>query len=108
MKIYGKVVFLLVILATIFSLTACGESRPTLKVFNWGDYIDESVYEAFEEEYGIRVIYDTFQSNEDMYAKVVSGGADYDILFPSDYMIERLINEDRLEKLNFDNIPNYK
>ncbi|MDD3613399.1 MAG: ABC transporter substrate-binding protein [Clostridia bacterium] len=108
MKRYTKVVFLLAALAIIFSLSGCGEAKPTIKVFNWGDYIDESVYEAFEKEYGIKVIYEDFTSNEDMYAKLVSGGVDYDVLFPSDYMIERLIKEDRLEKLNFDNIPNYK
>lgn len=109
MKKLIKVMFLLVLLAMTFSLASCGGSgKPTLKVFNWADYIDESVYKAFEKEYGIRVIYDTFTTNEDMYAKVVSGNADYDVLFPSDYMIKRLINEDRLAKLDFSNIPNYK
>lgn len=62
----------------------------------------------FEKEYGIKVIYDNFATNEDMYVKLKSGGSDYDLAFPSDYMIERMIEEDMLAKLDFDNIPNYK
>ena len=82
--------------------------KKTLKVYNWGDYIDESVIDTFEKEYGIDVIYDTFATNEDMYVKIKSGGSDYDVAFPSDYMIERMIEEDMLEKVNFENIPNMK
>ena len=89
--------------------TGCGNnSKTTLKVYNWGDYIDESVIESFEEEYGIDVVYDTFATNEDMYVKIKSGGSDYDVAFPSDYMIERMIKEDMLEKIDFNNIPNMK
>jgi spermidine/putrescine transport system substrate-binding protein len=90
-------------------LTACQQDeRVVLNVYNWGDYIDESVIQEFEEKYNIRVNYDTFSTNEDMYVKIKAGGADYDVLFPSDYMIERMIKEDMLHKLDFDNIPNYK
>lgn len=85
-----------------------GSGKKTLKVYNWGDYIDESVIESFEKEFGIDVIYDTFDTNEDMYVKIKSGGSDYDVAFPSDYMIERMIEEDMLEKINFDNVPNMK
>lgn len=85
-----------------------GSGKKVLKVYNWGDYIDESVLDDFEEKYGIQVIYDTYATNEDMYVKLKSGGGDYDVAFPSDYMIERMIAEDMLEKINFDNIPNFK
>ncbi|MDE6475368.1 MAG: extracellular solute-binding protein [Erysipelotrichaceae bacterium] len=70
-----------------------------LKVFNWGEYIDPEVNAAFEREYGVKVIYDTFDSNELMYTKL-QGGEAYDVLVPSDYMIERLIKEDRLQPLD--------
>ena len=84
-------------------------SGPTLKVFNCGEYIDEEILDMFEEETGIRVIYDTYETNEDMYNKVKSVGLNsYDICFPSDYMTERMIEEDMLAEINFDNIPNYK
>lgn len=91
--------------------TITGE-RPTLAVFNWGEYIsngeDDSldVIAAFEEEYGCTVQYDLFSTNEEMYTKLKSGSATYDVVIPSDYMISRMIKEDMLEKLDFDNIPN--
>ena len=85
-----------------------GEKKPTLYVYNWGDYIDESTLDQFEEEFDVRVVYDTFSTNEDMYVKVTSGGSKYDILFPSDYMIKRMIDEDLLHKINLENVPNEK
>ncbi len=84
----------------------------TLNVYNWGEYISDGsegsldVNKAFEEKYGIKINYTNYESNENMYNKLKSGGADYDIVFPSDYMIAKLIEEDMLAKLNFDNIPN--
>ncbi len=84
----------------------------TLNVYNWGEYISDGsdgsidVIKEFEEISGIKVNYTLFDTNEDMYAKVVHGGSQYDIIIPSDYMIARLIDEDRLEKLDFDKIPN--
>ncbi len=86
----------------------------TLNVYNWGEYISDgsegsvNVNKEFTKLTGIKVNYTNYTSNEDMYAKIVSGGASYDIIIPSDYMIERLITEGRLEKLDFTNIPNYK
>lgn len=85
-----------------------------LYVYNWGEYISDGeddsldVNAAFEEKYGIEVVYNTFDNNESMYAKLQGGGVSYDVLIPSDYMVERMINEDMLAKLDFDNIPNYK
>ncbi len=77
----------------------------TLKVYNAGEYIDPQINEDFEQQYGVKVIYDTFDSNELMYTKL-QGGENYDILIPSDYMIERLINEDYLQELDHSLIPN--
>lgn len=76
-------------------------------VYNWGEYIDESIFATFKEETGITVNYTTFATNEELYAKLKSGGAMYDVIIPSDYMISRMIEEDMLEKLDYQNIPNY-
>ncbi len=118
---------LLLLLSSLSLLAACGEeSLPTktLNVYNWGQYISDGsdelpdVNAEFEsyfnenlaEKYGyrIKVNYSTYASNEDMYNKLVSGSASYDIIIPSDYMIERLIAEDRLLALDFGSIPNYE
>ncbi len=94
--------------AALLLLSGCQSSEQrTLSVFNWGEYIDMDVIDQFEEETGIKVIYSLFETNEEMYLKLTSGGSNYDLLVPSDYMIERLIKEGRLAKLDFNNIPNY-
>ena len=86
----------------------------TLNVYNWGEYISDGgegsldVNRKFEELTGIKVNYTNFDSNEDMYAKLKSGGANYDVVVPSDYMIERLKDEGLLLKLDYSNIPNFK
>ncbi|MCJ7855314.1 ABC transporter substrate-binding protein [Lachnospiraceae bacterium NSJ-143] len=77
----------------------------TLKFYNWGEYIGENVISDFEEEYGVKVISEYFDSNEMMYTKLQSGDS-YDVIVPSDYMIERLIKEDMLQKLDLSLIPN--
>ena len=82
-------------------------SGGVVNVYNWGEYIDESVLTDFEEATGIKVNYQMYDSNETMYGKIAGGGADYDVVIPSDYMIARMIEEDMLEPLNFDNIPNF-
>lgn len=90
-------------------------TKTSINVYNWGEYIsvdngEEGAFDvnaAFEELTGITVNYTNFASNEELYAKLKSGGAAYDIIIPSDYMIARLISEGMLEKLNFDNIPNF-
>jgi len=78
----------------------------TISVYNWGDYIDSEVIDIFEAETGIRVIYETFETNEDMYAKIAMGGSSYDVIVPSDYMIERMIQEKLLQPINWNNVPN--
>ena len=92
-------------------LAGCGgggsASNGEVNVYNWGEYIDESVLDDFEEATGIKVNYQMYDSNETMYSMLAGGGAEYDVIIPSDYMIARLISEDMLEPLDFDNIPNF-
>lgn len=88
-----------------FSAFAAGES---INVYNWGEYIDQEVLDIFYEETGIKVNYTTYDSNETMYSKIVSGAASYDVVIPSDYMISKMSQEGLLAELDFDNIPNYK
>lgn len=96
--------------AAALLLGGCGESRTyengEVYVYNWGEYINEDVIDMFEEEYDIKVIYDEFMENEDMYPMVKTGAVNYDVVCPSDYMISKMIQEDMLAELNFDNIPN--
>ena len=86
----------------------------TLYVYNWGEYISDGaddsldVNKAFEEKYGIDVVYETYDNNEVMYSKLKGGGVSYDVVIPSDYMIERMIAEDMLQPIDFSNVPNYK
>ena len=82
-------------------------SRPVVNVCSWGEYIDEGLIDQFEEMTGIRVNYQTAESNEALYSLLKSGGADYDVVVPSDYMIGRLIAEDMLEPLDYSQIPNF-
>ena len=77
-----------------------------LTVYNWYDYIDPEVLDIFEEESGIQVSYVNFSQNEDMYTRVSTGAGSYDVIFPSEYMIQRLLKEDLLEELDLNNIPN--
>lgn len=80
----------------------------TLVVYNWGEYMDPAVLDLFETETGIEVIYEEFETNESMYPKVQSGAIAYDLVCPSDYMIQKMIENDLLEPINTENIPNYK
>ena len=77
-------------------------------VYNWGEYLDPEVITLFEKETGINVVYEEFETNEIMYPKVQSGAIAYDVVCPSDYMIQRMIENDLLAELNFDNIPTGK
>ena len=121
-----KVISILMLCTLLCALlTGCGSSSSgssstlTLNVYNWGEYISdgsEGSYDTiaefekwYQKEYGqkVKVNYDTYTSNEDMYAKLAAGAISYDVIFPSDYMIARMVSEDMLLELNFDNIPNY-
>ena len=92
-----------------------GLEGTVLNVFNWGEYISDTaedgmldVNREFEKLTGIKVNYVTYESNEDMYPKIKNGGASYDIVVPSDYMIERMIGEGMLQKIDVEALPNYK
>ena len=93
------------------ALFGCGSDRGVngqVIVYNWGEYIDPETLRMFEEETGIKVIYDEFETNESMYPKVESGAVAYDIACPSDYMISRMIENGMLSEINYDHIPNAK
>ena len=109
----------------LLSFSSCGSEeneneedtakyKGTINVYNWGEYISDGsedsldVNAEFTAKTGIKVNYTTYASNEDMYAKLKSGATGYDVIIPSDYMIKRLLDEDMLEKLNYDNIPNFE
>lgn len=77
-----------------------------LYVYNWGEYMEPEVLALFEEETGIKVIYEEYDTNETMLPKIKSGAISYDLVFPSDYMVQRMIQEDLLAPINLDNIPN--
>ena len=112
-RMLGLTLALCLIMA-LFSGCDFGQDTIVLNVYNWGEYISDGsddlmdVNAAFEEKYGIHVNYKTYESNESMYTLLESGAAEYDIVIPSDYMIGKMIQEDMLVELNFDNIPNYK
>ena len=100
---------------TMTELPAGPEEPVTINVYNWGQYIADGsdgsldIIAAFEEAYpNIKVNYSTYDSNEIMYSKLANGGITVDVIIPSDYMIARLISENMLLELNFDNIPNYQ
>ena len=84
------------------------KNNNVLYVYNWGDYIDPELLTKFKEETGIDVKYDVYDTNEIMYQKLNSGNVSYDIVIPSDYMIEKMKEEDMLAKIDYSNIPNYK
>ena len=99
---------LAVVAVLLIGLIRCGSINRqghVLKVYNSGEYMDLSLLEKFQEEFNCTVVYETFESNEMMYTKLASGET-YDVLIPSDYMIERLIKEDYLQYLDWDLIPN--
>ena len=95
------------IVVGMFALGASAKSQRVVNVCSWGEYIDTSLIDEFEEKTGIRVNYQTAESNETLYSLLKSGGGDYDVVVPSDYMIAQLIEEDMLEELDYSLIPNY-
>ena len=109
------------ILGCSLAFTACGPKEDTkdtanaakgengsVYVYNWGEYIDPEVKDLFEEETGITVYYSEFEQNEDMYPIIETGAVQYDVVCPSDYMIQKMIQNDLLAEINYDNVPNIK
>ena len=103
-----KITVLLLALFLALPLAGCRaeETERTINVYNWGEYIDESILEEFEEETGIHVNYKTFASNEMLYSAIKGGGNNYDVIFPSDYMVARMQEEGMLRELDYSKIPN--
>lgn len=96
-------------LCMIFLLSSCNKREGNVvNMYNWGEYIDKEVLDEFTRETGIKVNYETFVTNEDMYLKIKQGGSNYDIVVPSDYMIEKMIKEDMLEPIDKSKLSNYK
>ena len=102
-----KKMLLLGCLLTSFVQSATSCSSYDLVVFNWGEYIDNNVIYAFEDKYGVSVKYLTFDSNESMMQKL-SGGARYDVVFPSDYAVEEMASKDLIEELDYSKFEYYK
>jgi len=107
-----RIIIVTIVLCLLLSVLAvgCGPragSNGVVNVHNWGEFINDDVIKMFERETGIRVNYSTFETNESIYALMRRGGANIDVIIPSDYMIARMIEEDMLEELDFSNIPNF-
>ena len=101
----------ILLLLTSTALCGCASDKGVngqVIVYNWGEYIDPETIRMFEEESGIKVIYDEFETNESMYPKVESGAVAYDIACPSDYMISRMIQNGMLSEIDYDKMPNAK
>ena len=117
-RLIALLLLTVLVLPMALTLTSCGEKTTKLYIYNWGEYMplgaDDSenvldLFEAYyEETYGekLEVVYSIFSSNEEMYAKLKNGSSKIDLIIPSDYMVERLITEDKLAPLDFSNIPN--
>jgi len=101
-----RLVFLLLV---IFCLSSCSNRSDRLYIFNWTYYIPQSILTQFEQEYGIRIIYDEYASNEEMYAKLVaSRRATYDIVFPSEDYVEIMMRSNMLSRLDHSKLPNLR
>lgn len=111
---HKKLLTILTTILCIMSFLGCSDSSNSdssskiINVFNCGDYINEDLISKFEEETGYKIQYSTYDTNEIMYSKLKSGSNNYDLVFPSDYMIEKMIKENMLDTIDFNNIPNYK
>lgn len=109
-KALVSLVLAVCMLVSVLSFAGCSdntEDTVTLNVYNWGEYIDLDTLEMFTEQTGIEVNYTTYASNEEMYAKIVSGAASYDIVVPSEYMIAKMIDEGLLAEIHTDKLENY-
>ena len=112
-KVKKVVIFILMMSIFMTFISACAETgivlNPVLRVYNWIDFIDPSVIELFTEETGIEIIYKTYESNEHLYNQIRNmNGYSYDVVFPSDYMVKRMTDENMLAEIDFRNVPNYK
>ncbi len=120
-KTTGIILAAMITATSVLSLAGCGSNSKTgtqdageVNVYNWGEYIANGedglmdAIEEFENETGIKVNYTTYETNEEMYNMLKTSNVSYDVIIPSEYMISKLIKEDMLLELDFDNIPNYE
>ena len=104
-----KKIMMMFVASVVLLLTACsGDAQEKLYVYNVGEYIDREVLKMFEEEFNCKVVYELYDSNETMYQKIKAGGTNYDVAFPSDYMVEKMIKEELVLPLDYSKIPNFK
>ena len=101
-----KVLLFFLTVFMLFSVTSCSQ-RMTLLFLNWGEYIDESLIDAFEEKYNCNVLMDLGESNEIFYSKVSAGTTVYDVVCPSDYMVMKMYKRDLIKPIDFSKLENY-
>lgn len=108
-RLYKKILSLILVIIIIFSFSCAKNQnlKETLYVYNWGIYIDESVIKKFEDKYDVKVVYDTYDTNQEMYIVEKTGARNYDVLCPSDYMIEKMIKENLLYEYDLTELKNY-
>ncbi|MBQ9743359.1 MAG: spermidine/putrescine ABC transporter substrate-binding protein [Ruminococcus sp.] len=113
-KIICLLIVCLLTVSCCLCLGGCKKYDSEINVYNWGEFISDGsgdtmdVIAEFEKKYNIKVNYTTYETNETLYNMLASSNSSYDVVIPSDYMIEKLIAEDLIQEINFDNIPNYK
>lgn len=112
-SIYQAAILILVVSGALLFLNAelnegSKSGKNTITVYNWGEYIDPDLIKQFEEETGIKVIYETFDSNEAMMGKIEQGGTSYDITVPSEYMVEMMAEKNLLLPIDYSKVPNIK
>ena len=108
-KLRAALVILAVLAAAMLLMTSCGKKdKNEVNIFCYGDYMDPQVVKIFEKETGIKVVLNTYDTVEEMYPVIKNQAGVYDVICPSDYMIERMINEGLLQKIDFDKLRNYK
>lgn len=109
-NLWRAAIVCLLMTSLLLSQVGCGggegELAKELHVYNWSEYIDPQIYADFEEEFGVRIIEDTFANNEELLAKLQAGATGYDVIVPSDYMVEIMIEESLLAEIDHENIPN--
>ncbi len=107
-KIFAFTIFICCIILGGCTLVEKDDAKNILYVYNWGDYVDPETLKIFEEETGIHVVYDTYDTNESMYPRIKEGAIHYDVICPSDYMIQKMIANNLLQPLDFEKLPNAK
>jgi spermidine/putrescine transport system substrate-binding protein len=102
----GRIHRIIVLLTVVIGLTFCGWSKSTLNIYTWADYFKPALLQRFEKEFNCRVLIDTFDSNESMYAKLKAGATGYDLLTPTSYMVSLMNSQDMLQPLDHSLLPN--